>query len=163
MSILFINGSPNKNGNTAKLAETLMSGKAYQTLNLVDYKVYGYGQNFADDQFTEIVEQMKAADTIVIGSPVYWHNMSGMVRNLIDRFYGPVPSGALQGRKFVGKCFSSGTAGWFYCRCVCGNPGKNLQGNFHFFFRYFRDSVNSRKYPLLLHEQYCRGKSHAGT
>ena len=82
MSILFINGSPNKNGNTAKLAETLMSGKAYQTLNLVDYKVYGYGQNFADDQFTEIVEQMKAADTIVIGSPVYWHNMSGMVRNL---------------------------------------------------------------------------------
>lgn len=69
MSILFINGSPNKNGNTAELAETLMDGKAYQTLNLVDYKVYGYGQNFADDQFTEIVEQMKTADTIIIGSP----------------------------------------------------------------------------------------------
>lgn len=41
MSILFINSSPNKNGNTAKLAEMLMNGKAYQTLNLVDYKVYG--------------------------------------------------------------------------------------------------------------------------
>lgn len=101
MSILFINGSPNKNGNTAKLAEKLMDGRAYQTLNLADYKVYGYGQNFEDDQFAEIVERMKAADTIVIGSPVYWHNMSGMVRNLIDRFYGPVPSGALKGRKFV--------------------------------------------------------------
>lgn len=101
MSILFINGSPNKNGNTAGLAETLMNDKAYQTLNLVDYKVYGYGQQFADDQFDEIVEAMKAADTVVIGSPVYWHNMSGMVRNLIDRFYGPVPSGALKGRKFV--------------------------------------------------------------
>jgi hypothetical protein len=112
MSILFINGSPNKNGNTAKLAETLMSGKAYQTLNLVDYKVYGYGQNFADDQFTEIVEQMKAADTIVIGSPVYWHNMSGMVRNLIDRFYGPVPSGALQGRKFVFLFQGAAPEGW---------------------------------------------------
>lgn len=101
MSILFINGSPNKNGNTAELAEKLMDGKAYQTLNLVDYKVYGYGQHFEDDQFAEIVERMKAADTIVIGSPVYWHNTSGMVRNLIDRFYGPVPSGALKGRKFV--------------------------------------------------------------
>lgn len=101
MSILFINGSPNKNGNTAELARTLMDGKVYETLNLVDYKVYGYGQNFEDDQFMGIVEQMKAADTIVIGSPVYWHNMSGMVRNLIDRFYGPIPSGALQGRKFV--------------------------------------------------------------
>lgn len=29
MSILFINGSPNKNGNTAELAETLMNGRAY--------------------------------------------------------------------------------------------------------------------------------------
>lgn len=101
MGILFINGSPNKQGNTAGLAEKLMDGKAYQTLNLVDYKVYGYGQQFPDDQFAEIVERMKEADTIVIGSPVYWHNMSGMVRNLIDRFYGPVPSGALKGRKFV--------------------------------------------------------------
>ena len=82
MNILFINGSPNKNGNTAELAETLMNGKVYQTLNLVDYKVFGYGQNFEDDQFDEIVEAMKAADTVVIGSPVYWHNMSGMVRNL---------------------------------------------------------------------------------
>lgn len=101
MSILFINGSPNKNGNTAGLAEKLMDGKAYQVLDLVDHKVYGYGQQFPDDQFAEIVEKMKEADTIVIGSPVYWHNMSGMVRNLIDRFYGSVPSGALKGRKFV--------------------------------------------------------------
>lgn len=101
MSILFINGSPNKNGNTAELAERLLRGKEYQTLHLVDYKVYGYGQNFEDDQFTEIVEKMKAADTIVMGSPVYWHSMSGMVRNLIDRFYGPVASGAMKGRKFV--------------------------------------------------------------
>lgn len=101
MSILFINGSQNKKGNTAGLAEKLMDGKTYQTLNLVDYKVYGYGQQFPDDQFAEIVERMKNADTIVIGSPVYWHNMSGMIRNLIDRFYGPVPAGALKGRKFV--------------------------------------------------------------
>lgn len=101
MRILFINGSPNKKGNTASLAEKLMAGKAYEILNLADYKVYGYGQHFADDQFEEIVGAMKAADTVVIGSPVYWHNMSGMVRNLLDRFYGPVPAGALKGRKFV--------------------------------------------------------------
>ena len=111
MSILFINGSPNKNGNTAALAETLMSGSDYQVLNLADYKVYGYGQEFADDQF-EIVEKMKEADTIVIGSPVYWHNMSGLVRNLIDRFYGPVPSGALKGRKFVFLFQGAAPEGW---------------------------------------------------
>ena len=60
-----------------------------------------YGQQFEDDQFMEIVEKMKEAETIVIGSPVYWHSMSGAVRNLIDRFYGPVSQGALSGRKFV--------------------------------------------------------------
>lgn len=101
MSILFINGSPNKNGNTAHMAAALLKGHEYQTLDLVEYKLYSYGQQFEDDQFTEIVDQMKEAEIIVIGSPVYWHNMSGAVRNLIDRFYGPVSQGALSGRKFV--------------------------------------------------------------
>lgn len=101
MSILFINGSPNKNGNTAKLVAKLLTGKEYETLDLVDYKLYAYGQKFEDDQFSEILEKMKEADTIVIGSPVYWHNMCGAVRNLLDRFYGPVSSGELSGRKFA--------------------------------------------------------------
>ena len=43
---------------------------------------------------------MKAADVIVMGSPLYWHNICGSVRNLIDRFYGPVESGSLSGRMF---------------------------------------------------------------
>ena len=37
MSILFINGSPNKNGNTAALAAELLKGHEYETLNLTDY------------------------------------------------------------------------------------------------------------------------------
>ena len=101
MSILFINGSPNKNGNTAKLAAKLLAGRKYETLNLVDYKLYAYGQKFEDDQFSEILEKMKEADTIVIGSPVYWHNMCGAVRIFWTVFYGPVSAGALSGRKFA--------------------------------------------------------------
>ena len=54
MGILVIHGSPNKNGNAAELAEKLMDGKAYQTLDLADYKVYGYGQHFEDDQFAQM-------------------------------------------------------------------------------------------------------------
>lgn len=101
MRTLFINGSPNKNGNTARLARVLLGDRPYETLDLVDYKVYSYGQRFADDQFDEILAKMKAADTIVIGSPVYWHSMCGAVRNLLDRFYGPVPARALSGRRMV--------------------------------------------------------------
>ncbi len=67
----------------------------------MDYKIYSYGQNFADDQFQEVLQKMKAADTIIIGSPVYWHNICGSVRDLLDRFYGPVSSGELSGRKLA--------------------------------------------------------------
>ena len=56
MSILFINGSPNKNGNTVDIAKILLKDKKYETLNLVDYKIYSYGQNFEDDQFKKVIE-----------------------------------------------------------------------------------------------------------
>ncbi len=106
MSILFINGSPNQKGTTAQLAATLLEGKPYETVNLVDYKVYSYGQKFEDDQFDLILSKMKEADTIVLGSPVYWHNMCGAVRNLLDRFYGPVKQGALSEKNWC--LFSKG-------------------------------------------------------
>ena len=98
MSILFINGSPNKNGNTVALAQTLLKGKEYETLNLTEYKVYSYGHKFKDDQLSEIISKMKEADTIVIGSPLYWHNICGSARNILDRFYGLVENGSLSGR-----------------------------------------------------------------
>lgn len=44
MKILFINGSPNKNGNTANLASILLNGKEYETLNLTDFTIGSYGQ-----------------------------------------------------------------------------------------------------------------------
>lgn len=98
MKVLFINGSPHKNGSTVALAKAMLGERAYDELDLVDYKVYGYGQEFDDDQFDEVLGGMDDADTIVIGSPVYWHNLSGMVRNLLDRLYG-----ALDRRRFNGK------------------------------------------------------------
>lgn len=99
MSILFINGSPNKNGNTVKLADALLEGKEYDTLHLVDYKIYCYGQEYEDDQFMEVIEKMKQADVIVLGSPLYWHSMSGAVRNLLDRSYGVISKETFQGKK----------------------------------------------------------------
>ena len=90
MSILFINGSPNKNGNTAALAAELLKDHEYETLNLTDYTIGAYGQNLPGDGLDAVIGAMKQADTIVIGSPVYWHNICGSVRNVLDRFYGKV-------------------------------------------------------------------------
>lgn len=99
MSILFINGSPNKDGNTVALAKELLKGKEYKTLHLVDYKLYAYGQEYPDDQFDEIIGEMKQADVIVMGSPLYWHSMCGAVRNLLDRSYGVVSEETFAGKK----------------------------------------------------------------
>ena len=99
MSMLFINGSPNKNGNTAALAAELLKGNSYEKLNLTDYTIGAYGQDLPGDGLDEVIDAMKKADTIVIGSPVYWHNICGSVRNMLDRFYGKVENGALHGRK----------------------------------------------------------------
>ena len=38
MSILLINGSPNKNGNTITLTKKFLKDKEFETLHLVDYK-----------------------------------------------------------------------------------------------------------------------------
>ena len=98
MSILFINGSPNKTGNTAALAANLLRGKDYKTLDLTDYTIGAYGQDLPGDGLDAVIDAMKQADTIVIGSPVYWHNICGSVRNVLDRFYGKVDESDLKGR-----------------------------------------------------------------
>ena len=99
MSILFINGSPNHHGNTASLAAALLKGKEYETLNLTDYTIGAYGQQLPGDGLDAVVAAMEKANTIVIGSPLYWHNICGSVRNVLDRFYGRVQNGGLSGRR----------------------------------------------------------------
>lgn len=99
MSILFINGSPNKEGNTASLASVLLRGKSYETLNLTDYIIGSYGQNLPGDGLDNVISAIEKADVIVIGSPLYWHNICGSVRNMLDRFYGKVANGSLSGKR----------------------------------------------------------------
>ena len=99
MNILFINGSPNKNGNTAALAAELLAGRDYKQLMLTDYTIGSYGQKLTGDGLGDVIAEMKKADVIVVGSPVYWHNICGSVRNVLDRFYGTVDENELAGRK----------------------------------------------------------------
>ena len=68
-------------------------------MNLTDYTIGAYGQNLPGDGLDAVIGAMKQADTIVIGPPLYWHNICGSVRNVLDRFYGKVEDGELSGRK----------------------------------------------------------------
>lgn len=97
--ILFINGSPNRDGNTAALAKVLLEGRQYETLNLNDYRLNFYGQTLEGDQLDEVIARMKEADIVVMGSPVYWHNICASVRTLMERFYGYLPDGTFSGKR----------------------------------------------------------------
>lgn len=83
--VLFINASENRDGNTSRMAKSLLGNTPYDQLNLVDYRVDSLGQNFEGDQFDVVLKAMQQADIIVIGTPVYWHTMSGSLKNVIDR------------------------------------------------------------------------------
>lgn len=86
-NIAFINASANKDGNTADYAKRLLAGHRYQQINLIDYKLYPLGANFPDDQFQTVYQQLAQYDVLVIGTPVYWHTVSGALKVFIDRLY----------------------------------------------------------------------------
>ena len=98
-NILFINASQNRNGNTARIGRQLLNGTQYQQLDLVDYKIYQIGQNYPDDQFAEIVDQIQQAQYLVLGTPVYWHAMSGYLKVLLERLSQMNNPDILRGKK----------------------------------------------------------------
>ena len=100
LKIGYVAFSPLANGILSDaFAKELLAGKKYETLNFIDYKIYAYGQKYADDQFDEVIAAIRGADTVVMGSPLYWHNISGLMRNFLDRCYGPISQGEFGGKE----------------------------------------------------------------
>lgn len=79
---VFLNASMNKNGNTSAMAKKVFGNQSYKQINLADYKIPQLGQGTGD--FNKVYSQLKGADVIVIGTPVYWSNMSGYLKTFID-------------------------------------------------------------------------------
>lgn len=95
--VVLINASQNRNGNTSKMGKKLLAGINYEQVNLVDYKIYQINQSFPDDQFEEVLDKMKIADTVILGTPQYWHQMSGFLKTLIERIGQYPDQNALRG------------------------------------------------------------------
>lgn len=106
--IIFMNGSPNKSGNTFRIGEEILKGISHDILQMSDYKVSQYGQVYEDDEINKIFEKIKNVDTIVIGAPVYWYTVSGIVKTFIDRLYLLPEAGVLKGKNLY--FFAQGSA-----------------------------------------------------
>ena len=106
--ILFMNSSPNRNGNTYRIGEELLKDKEHDVLQMADYRISQYGQVFEDDEMKEVLKEMDKYDILVIGSPVYWYTVGGMLKTFIDRLYMLPEAEALRGKKLY--LFAQGSA-----------------------------------------------------
>ena len=94
-----MNCSPNKEGNTYQIGEELLKGKEHEILYMVDYKISQYGQVTSDDQIKDIFNKIKDFETLVIGAPVYWYTVGGLLKTFIDRLYMLPEAEILRGKK----------------------------------------------------------------
>ncbi len=120
MKVLAINGSPKKDGNTAHalnlvLEEVAAAGIETEILHLGAKPIRGCigcgkcaeKQNerciFDDDIVNEGIQKMKAADGIILGSPVYFAGLSGSLKSFLDRsFYVTGANGSMLRHKVGG-------------------------------------------------------------
>jgi len=94
--ILGICGSGRKDGNSGALVETVLktAGTESELIWLIDINV-GYctgcwqcvseGNCWQKDGMTELYKKMIECDAMVIGSPCYYGDVSGLIKSMMDR------------------------------------------------------------------------------
>ena len=98
--VLILSASPRKDGNSDILCNQFKNGAEeagheVEQIYLYDkeigfcracYACFKTGKCVQQDNMSEILEKMQAADVIVIATPTYFMTMNGMLKNTIDRF-----------------------------------------------------------------------------
>ncbi|MFV0527257.1 MAG: flavodoxin family protein [Lachnospiraceae bacterium] len=104
MKVLAINGSPRKTQNTAALLTHALNGAIAQgakteLIHLFDLRYTGCkscfackrkvnalpGQCVVQDGLTSVLEKAMACDVLLLGSPIYFGNITGQMRSFLER------------------------------------------------------------------------------
>lgn len=95
MDVLYISGSPRKGSNTDYLLDLMLSSTGGQFVKLADYQIEPCQSCWAcqrlgecaveDDMRRVLVSMLLAAEAIVLGSPVYFNNVSAQLKAFMDR------------------------------------------------------------------------------
>lgn len=118
MRVLAISGSQLKKGNTSQLIGYLtgrlekagISDLSIRSVSLSGLKIrpckackkcMETGKCVVSDDFGSLAKKMLKSDLIIIGSPVYFHDVSGEVKNLIDRTYSLWHERQLKGKRVI--------------------------------------------------------------
>jgi len=104
MKVIAVNGSPRKEGNTHQAlsmvgAELLAAGIDFEILHLGHKMIHGCigcGKcavnkdeecSIKTDDLNKLIQQIKLADGIIIGSPVYYSGIAGTMKCFLDRVF----------------------------------------------------------------------------
>ncbi len=143
MRKLVIMGSARKNGDTSKVVDALVQNTKWDVIDLNDYKIgyFDYDHKNREDDFIPLMKNIvEKYDTIIFATPVYWFNMSGIMKVFFDRFVDLLTIEKELGRKLRGKnmaalsCSLGGNLGddfWLPFRHSAEYLGMKYLGNLH--------------------------------
>lgn len=111
MKVCVINGSPRKNWNTARLMDQFVEGMQsvdssieVRNINVYDYQFSGCRSCFAcklkafedqplacrwKDEITDVLDKVRNCDAVVIGSPIYFCDLSAQLKAFLERLMYP--------------------------------------------------------------------------
>lgn len=107
MKVYAINGSPRRNGNTAKMCQAWLDGAKSvgaetELVHLSSLKFTGckscfgcklngptYGTCIVRDDLYELLPKLKEADAIALGTSIYFGDMTALMRSFVERFVFP--------------------------------------------------------------------------
>jgi multimeric flavodoxin WrbA len=103
---VIIQGSSRSNGNTSNSIAIISEKYNIDVIDLNDYtfSYYDYeSKNLNDDFLPLITSIIEKYDTLIFATPVYWYNMSGIMKVFFDRFSDLIRVEKETGRKLRGK------------------------------------------------------------
>lgn len=110
MKFFAVNGSPRPNCNTAQLLDNALEGvkEVYldadvERINLYDFPFHGckscfackrlggkhYGRCVQNDDLNPILDEISKSDGVILGSPIYFSDVTGNMRCFLERFMFP--------------------------------------------------------------------------
>ncbi len=80
-------GSARSDGNTRMMVDRLVALTGMPIIDLNDFEVgyFEYDNYDRDDDFLKLINTLLEYDLLVFATPVYWYNMSAIMKNFFDR------------------------------------------------------------------------------
>ena len=103
---VIILGSARKNGNTTKIVDEIAKESGIDVIDLSDFNIshYDYESKNREDDFLPLIRRiLEEYDTLIFATPIYWYNMSGIMKMFFDRFSDLIRIEKETGRKLRGK------------------------------------------------------------